>query len=254
MIESGNRKTLTLATMCIATFVAILDTTVVNLALHAIQNEFHTSVTVLQWILDLYNLTYASFIMTGGVLGDLFGRRRIFALGMCLFTLGSLVCGLAPNPSVLIAGRGIAGIGAALQLPGSLSILNVTFQDEKERAHAIAIWGGFNGLAMAIGPTLGGLLVDHLGWRSVFFLVVPFGIVVIGLALSRVSESSDPKGRQLDLTGQTFAFFSRMSRIWLHSRPVPLLAIPLDYRFVPGLRHQLDGFFLRRSTGNRARW
>jgi EmrB/QacA subfamily drug resistance transporter len=192
--------------MCIATFVAILDTTVVNLALHTIQSQLHTSVTVLQWILDLYNLTYASFIMTGGVLGDLFGRRRIFVLGMCLFTLGSLVCGLAPNPSTLIAGRGVAGIGAALQLPGSLSILNVTFQDEEERARAIAIWGGFNGLAMAIGPTVGGLLVDHLGWRSIFFLVVPFGIAVLALALWRVSESSDPKGRQLDISGQLLAF------------------------------------------------
>jgi MFS transporter, DHA2 family, methylenomycin A resistance protein len=192
--------------MCIATFVAILDTTVVNLALHAIQSKLHAGITTLQWVLDLYNLTYASFIMTGGILGDLFGRRRIFAVGMCLFTLGSLVCGLAPNPSLLIAGRGIAGIGAALQLPGSLSILNITFQDEKERAHAIAIWGGFNGLAMAIGPTIGGLLVDHFGWRTVFFLVVPFGIVVIGLSLARISESSDPKGRQLDSSGQIFAF------------------------------------------------
>ncbi len=125
---------------------------------------------------------------------------------MSLFTLGSLVCGLAPNSSILIAGRGVAGIGAALQLPGSLSILNVTFQEERERARAIAIWGGFNGLAMAIGPTVGGLLVDRLGWRSVFYLVVPFGIAVIVLAFAQVSESSDAKGRELDLAGQIFAF------------------------------------------------
>lgn len=205
-MPNGNHKTLTLSTMCIATFVAILDTTVVNLALHTIQGALHANITVLQWVLDLYNLTYASFIMTGGILGDLFGRRRIFVIGMALFTVGSLLCGLAPSPAILIAGRGIAGIGAALQLPGSLSILNVTFQDENERAHAIAIWGGFNGLAMAIGPTIGGLLVDHFGWRSVFFLVVPFGIVVIGLALARVSESSAPQGRELDIAGQVFAF------------------------------------------------
>ena len=140
-MESGKHKALTLASMCIATFVAILDTTVVNLALHTIQSQLHTTLRVLQWVLDLYNLSYASFIMTGGVLGDLFGRRQIFVLGMCLFTLGSLVCGLAPTASSLIVGRGVAGIGAALQLPGSLSILTATFQEEKERAHAIAIWG-----------------------------------------------------------------------------------------------------------------
>lgn len=204
--DDAKRKQLTLATMCIATFVAILDTTVVNLALHTIQDKMHASVTALQWVLDLYNLTYASFIMTGGILGDLYGRRRVFVAGMCLFTVGSLVCGLAPNTSILIAGRGLAGIGAALQLPGSLSILNVTFEDERERARAIAIWGGFNGLAMAIGPTVGGLLVDRLSWRSVFYLVVPFGIAVIALASARVSESSDPKGRELDPAGQAFAF------------------------------------------------
>ncbi len=204
-MNDETQKRLTLATMCIATFVAILDTTVVNLALHSIQNQLHARITVLQWVLDLYNLTYASFIMTGGILGDLFGRRRIFVIGMILFTLGSLVCGIAPNTSLLLAGRGVAGAGAALQLPGSLSILNVTFQDEGERARAIAIWGGFNGLAMAVGPTVGGLLVDQFGWRSVFFLVVPFGIAVIVLAIARVPESSDPKGRQLDLAGQTLA-------------------------------------------------
>jgi MFS family permease len=116
-----------------------LTTTVVNLALHAIQGQFHVNVSILQWVLNLYNLTYAGFIMTGGILGDLFGRRLIFVIGMSLFTLGSLVCGLAPNSTILIAARGVAGIGAALQLPGSLSILNVTFKEGKERAHAIAV-------------------------------------------------------------------------------------------------------------------
>src|SRR5256885_4851174 len=144
------RKTLTLATMCIATFMAILDTTVVNLALHAIQRGLDASVSTLQWILDVYNLTYAAFILTGGILGDLFGRRRVFAAGIVLFTLGSLVCALAPNPGVLILGRGVAGLGAALQLPGSLSILTVTFPEPRERSNALALWGGFNGLAMGV--------------------------------------------------------------------------------------------------------
>lgn len=196
---------MTLATMCIATFVAILDTTVVNLGLHAIQTNLHVSVTVLQWVLDVYNLVYAGFILTGGVLGDIFGRRRIFVIGLALFTLGSVVCGVAPNPTVLILGRGISGLGAALQLPGALSILTVTFRDARERARAIAIWGGFNGLAMAVGPTTGGLLVDYFGWRSIFYLVVPFGIAALVMAFTGVDESSDPQGRRIDLPGQTFS-------------------------------------------------
>jgi DHA2 family methylenomycin A resistance protein-like MFS transporter len=124
---------------------AILDTPVVNLALHAIRGDLRVSVSVLQWVLDIYNLFYASFILTGGVLGDLFGRRRIFIAGISLFTAGSLVCGLAPNAAVLIFGRAIAGLGAALQLPGALSILTVTFLDPRERAQAIAIWADLTG-------------------------------------------------------------------------------------------------------------
>jgi EmrB/QacA subfamily drug resistance transporter len=191
--------------MCIATFVAILDTSVVNLALHAIKDALHASVTALQWTIDAYNLIYAAFIMTGGALGDLFGRRRIFVIGMVLFTAGSVVCALAPNMAVLIAGRGLAGLGAAFQLPGALSILNVTFPDADARAHAISIWGGFNGFAMAIGPTVGGLCVAWLGWQSVFWLVVPFGVVAIALAQWAVPESSDPHGRRLDPAGQILA-------------------------------------------------
>jgi EmrB/QacA subfamily drug resistance transporter len=194
--------------MCIATFMAILDTTVVNLGLHAIQGDLHVSLTVLQWVLDIYNLVYAGFILTGGVLGDLFGRRRVFSIGIALFTFGSLICALAPNATLLICGRGVAGLGAALQLPGALSILTVTFPEPGERARAIAIWGGFNGLAMAVGPTVGGLLVDYFGWRSIFYLVVPFGAVALVLAFTSVSESASPKGRRLDLSGQVLSILA----------------------------------------------
>jgi len=210
--------------MCIATFMAILDTTVVNLGLHAIQGDLHVSLTVLQWVLDIYNLVYAGFILTGGVLGDLFGRRRVFSIGIALFTFGSLICALAPNATLLICGRGLAGLGAALQLPGALSILTVTFPQPGERARAIAIWGGFNELAMAVGPTVGGLLVDYFGWRSIFYLVVPFGAVALVLAFTSVSESASPKGRRLDLSGQVssilalgllaFAFIQAPSLGW----------------------------------------
>src|SRR5262249_60647455 len=126
-----------------------------------------------------------------GALGDLCARRRLFVTGMALFPAGSVVCALAPNTAVLIAGRGLAGLGAAFQLPGALSILNVTFPDADARAQAISVWGGFNGLAMAVGPTVGGLCVAYLGWQSVFWLVVPFGVVAIALAQWAVAESSD---------------------------------------------------------------
>jgi EmrB/QacA subfamily drug resistance transporter len=207
-MDEPRRRILTLATMCIATFMAILDTTVVNLGLHAIQGDLHVSLTVLQWVLDIYNLVYAGFILTGGVLGDLFGRRRVFSIGIALFTFGSLICALAPNATLLICGRGVAGLGAALQLPGALSILTVTFPEPGERARAIAIWGGFNGLAMAVGPTVGGLLVDCFGWRSIFYLVVPFGAVALVLAFTSVSESASPKGRRLDLSGQVLSILA----------------------------------------------
>jgi len=170
--------------------------------LHAIQGGLHASVTVLQWVLDVYNLVYAGFILTGGVLGDIFGRRRIFVIGITLFTLGSLICALAPNASLLLCGRAVAGLGAALQLPGALSILTVTFRTASDRARAIAIWGGFNGLAMAVGPTTGGLLVDRFGWRSIFYLVVPFGVAALALTFVGVEESSSPEGRRIDLPGQ----------------------------------------------------
>jgi DHA2 family methylenomycin A resistance protein-like MFS transporter len=223
-MNESRRRTLTLATMCIATFIAILDTTVVNLGLHAIQGDLRVSLSVLQWVLDIYNLVYAGFILTGGVLGDLFGRRRVFVIGISLFTFGSLICALAPSATLLIWGRGIAGLGAALQLPGALSILTVTFPEPGDRARAIATWGGFNGLAMAVGPTLGGLLVAYFGWRSIFYLVVPFGSVALTLAFTSVSESASPKGRKLDAPGQAlsilalvllaFAFIEAPSLSW----------------------------------------
>ncbi|MGH9897952.1 MAG: MFS transporter [Pyrinomonadaceae bacterium] len=202
-ISDRARKNITLAAMCIATFIAILDTTVVNLAVPYIQTGLGVMVNILQWIIDAYTLIYASFIMTGGALGDLFGRRRIFVYGIILFIIGSLMCALAPDTAWLIAGRIVAGFGAALELPVALSILTVTF-DEAERPRAISIWGGFSGLAMAVGPTAGGFLIDQYGWRSIFYIVIPFGIAVLILTYIGVKESSDPEKRKVDWLGQLF--------------------------------------------------
>jgi MFS transporter, DHA2 family, methylenomycin A resistance protein len=200
-----NRRALILLTMSLGVLIAQIDTSVVNLAVKQIGASLHASVSVLQWFVDAYNLVYASLLLTAGALADIYGRRRIFVFGIVLFTAGSLVCGLAPNATVLIIGRGIAGLGAALEIPTSLAILTVAYPDTRERTRALGIWASCNGLAFVIGPTLGGVLVDAAGWRSIFLLIVPICAVALGLALTAVPESQDPKGRALDLPGQALA-------------------------------------------------
>jgi DHA2 family methylenomycin A resistance protein-like MFS transporter len=194
-----------LFTMCLGVFIAQLDSQVVNLAIKHIGSDLNVGISRLQWVMDSYNLFYATLLLTGGTLGDLYGRVRIFAIGIGLIVLGSIVCAVATNATVLIGGRALTGIGSALEVPTSLAILTVTYTDAKQRAKAIGIWAGCNGLALAVGPTVGGLLVDAAGWRSIFVLVVPVSAAAMALAIKSVPESSDPKGRRLDPAGQTFA-------------------------------------------------
>jgi MFS family permease len=198
-------KTFVLVAMCLAVLMAQLDTSVVNLAAKSIGADFHSGTATLQWVIDAYNLLYASMLLTAGALGDLYGRRRVFIVGIGVFTLGSLLCGMAPNEILLVGGRGITGIGAALMLPTSLSILAVTYPDQKERSHAIALWASCNGLAFAIGPTLGGWIVESIGWRAIFLMIVPVSALTLVLALKFLGESSNPEGRHLDLRGQLLA-------------------------------------------------
>jgi len=198
-------KLLTLAAMCFALFMAMLDNTVVNVALPRIQAHLGSGVSGLQWIIDAYTLVFASLMLSGGTLGDIFGRKRFFLVGLSIFTAGSLLCGLAPSLEVLIAGRAVQGLGAAALMPGTLSILTNTFHDPRERAQAIGIWAGVSGLALALGPLVGGALVDRFGWQSVFFLNVPIGIVAFAVALLAVHESKSPEGRRLDILGQLLA-------------------------------------------------
>jgi EmrB/QacA subfamily drug resistance transporter len=182
--------------------IAQLDTSVVNLATRPIGAEFQAGVSALQWVIDGYNLTYAVLLLSGGLLADLYGRRRIFMLGAAIFSASSVLCALAPSIAVLIGGRVVSGIGAALMLPASLAILRVAWPEPKARARVLGIFTGCNGLAFIIGPTLGGLLIAHSGWRSVFFVVVPFGLAALAAARFTVSESADPQNRHFDGAAQ----------------------------------------------------
>jgi MFS family permease len=190
--------------LCLAVLIAQVDTSVVNLAVHAIGVGLHAPLSALQWVVDGYNLSYAALLMTGGTLADLLGRRRVLQAGAAVFVLGSLLAGLAPNITALIAGRVLAGIGAALLLPASLALIRVIWADPHERAHAIGVWAGTNGAALAIGPTLGGWLIQTAGWRSVFLLIVPIGLAVLWWAPRAIPESRDAQGRRVDLPGQLF--------------------------------------------------
>ncbi len=203
--DSARRANAVLLTMSFGVFLAQLDSSVVFLGLKHIGGDLHAGVSEMQWVLDSYNLVYATFLLTGGALGDLYGRRRVFACGVALIVIGSLVCALAPDGATLIAGRAITGLGAALEVPVSLAIVSVTFPDAARRGRALGLWASCNGIAMAIGPTIGGFLVDSIGWRSIFLLSAPIGMLALVLSHIHVGESRHPHGRQLDPAAQLLA-------------------------------------------------
>jgi EmrB/QacA subfamily drug resistance transporter len=209
--SQDRRKWWVLVAMVFGLFMPMLDNLVVNVALPTIQRKLGTGVSGLQWIIDAYTLTFASFMLTGGALGDLYGRKRFFMGGLGLFTLGSLLCGLSGSTSQLVGFRAVQGLGAAMLLPGSLSIITATFSG-RERGAAIGIWAAMSGLAIAIGPVIGGLLVEHVSWQSIFYINVPIGIIGLAMTYTIVSESKDPNtSRRLDprglVTGTAGLFF-----------------------------------------------
>jgi EmrB/QacA subfamily drug resistance transporter len=198
--ENAREKVIVLLTMCFALAMAMLDNTVVNIALPTITSKLDATVSDLQWIIDGYVLAFASLLLTGGILGDRYGRKKMFLTGLAIFTLASLGCGLSGSGSQLIMFRALQGVGAALLMPGTLSILTVTFPPE-ERARAIGLWAGVSGLALALGPTLGGYIVEHGGWETVFFINVPIGVIAFVIAWRTVRESVSEETRHLDLPG-----------------------------------------------------
>lgn len=199
------RPGLVLIATSLGVLLAQIDTSAVNLALKSIGADLHSGVSALQWVVDAYNLVYASLLMTGGTLGDLYGRRRIFVSGIVLFTLGTLACALAPNAAVLIGGRIVSGLGAAFALPMSLVLLTTAYPRREQRAHALGVWASCNGLAFIIGPTFGGWLVDSVGWRSIFYVTLPVCAAALALTYYAIEESAEPQGRRLDLPGQVLA-------------------------------------------------
>jgi EmrB/QacA subfamily drug resistance transporter len=198
--ENAREKVIVLFTMCFALAMAMLDNTVVNVALPTISRELRAGVSELQWIVDGYVLAFASLLLTGGIAGDRWGRKRMFLTGLTIFTVASLLCGLSATTTQLIAARALQGVGAALLMPGTLSIITVTFPPH-ERAKAIGLWAGMSALALALGPTVGGLMVEHLGWQSVFFLNLPIGIIAFFTASRTVRESRSEVTREIDLQG-----------------------------------------------------
>jgi MFS transporter, DHA2 family, methylenomycin A resistance protein len=190
---------------CLGCFTAQIDTSVVTLALRRMGDELNIGVAGLQAVVDSYNVAYASLLLTAGTFGDLYGRRRVLLAGFTLFVIGSVASGFAPGSALLIAGRTVSGLGAALSVPTSLAILAVAYPDAARRGRAIGIWAACNGLAFALGPTAGGWLVEFAGWRSIFLVVVPVSALGFALAWTSVPESSDPRGRRLDLPGQGLA-------------------------------------------------
>src|SRR6201986_1282168 len=190
-----NRKWWTLVAVSFGLFMIMLDNTIVNVALPTIQRSLDLRVSELEWVVAGYALTFGAFMLTCGMLSDLFGRRLIFVVGLIVFTASSLACGLAGGATGLIAARVVQGLGAAMMNPATLSIITVTFPP-RERGTAIGIWAGVSAMALAIGPLVGGLITEHINWNWIFFINVPVGIAGIFAAFLFIPESRDTSHEQ----------------------------------------------------------
>ena len=190
-----------LATLCLVLFLTFLDNTVVSVGLADIQTSLHAGVTSLQWVVDGYALTFASFMLAAGTFGDILGRKRAMLTGVAIFCAGSVVCALAPTAGWLILGRVVMGVGAAASEPGTLSVIRHVYPDRATRADALGVWAAVSGLALALGPVIAGALVGAFTWRAIFWFNLAFGVAAFVMAAVTVPESADPEGRKFDPAG-----------------------------------------------------
>ncbi|MEU9985250.1 MFS transporter [Streptomyces sp. NPDC048045] len=199
---SHRRRMLVLAICCMSLLIVSLDNTVLNVALPSLQRELHAATSGLQWTIDAYTLVLASLLMLAGSTADRIGRKRVFMAGLVVFSIGSLLCSLAPSLELLIVFRMVQAVGGSMLNPVAMSIITNTFTDPRERARAIGVWGAVVGISMAAGPLVGGLLVESVGWRSIFWINLPVGLAALLLTLRFVPESRAPKARRPDPVGQ----------------------------------------------------
>src|SRR6266853_4457647 len=193
-----------LAATILGSSMAFIDSTVVNVALPALQASLHATVVGVQWVVESYGLFLGALILVGGSFGDLFGRRSMFLVGVGIFATASIACGFASNIQLLVIALSVQGIGAAFLVPGSLSIISASF-DEKTRGQAIGTWSGFTAITAAAGPVLGGWLIEHASWRWAFFINVPLAAAVIAISLRRIPESHNATARHVDWVGALVA-------------------------------------------------
>jgi EmrB/QacA subfamily drug resistance transporter len=229
------RRRLILAICCTSLLIVGLDNTIVNVALPSIRRDLHTTVSGLQWTVDAYTLVLASLLMLSGSMGDRLGRRRVFQTGLALFTLGSLLCSVAPSLGWLIGFRMLQAIGGSMLNPVAMSIIRNVFTDAAERAQAIGLWGATVGISLGLGPVVGGALVQSVGWRSIFWINIPVGVAALVLTMRFVPESRAPRPRRLDPVGQalvtvllaslTYAIIEAPSSGWISDQSIGLYGL-----------------------------
>ena len=222
---AGRRGAWVLTAAILGSSMAFIDGTVVNVALPALQTSLHATITGVQWVVESYALLLAALLLTGGSLGDLYSHRKVFTAGVILFALASMGCGLAGGIGQLIAARSLQGVGGALLIPGSLALISVSFS-EKERGRAIGTWSGFTSITAAIGPVLGGWLVEHASWRWVFFINVPIAIAVVAVTIWRVPEcGTRTPGTKIDWLGALLASLGLGGVVYAFLESAPLAGV-----------------------------
>ncbi|MGO4615398.1 MFS transporter [Nocardia sp. 2YAB30] len=232
------RKTLVLATCCLSLLIVSMDATIVNVAIPTIRADLHAPFSRLQWIVDIYTLTLASLLMLSGAAADRFGRRRVFRIGLATFAVGSLLCSLAPTAELLIGARFVQAIGGSMLNPVAMSIITQVFTGRVERARAVGVWGAVVGVSMALGPMVGGVLIDALGWQAVFWINLPICVLALILTTIFVPESRSATVRGIDPVGQVLAIVFLFTTVFGLVERAPAIFVLAALAVAAFLRHE----------------